>query len=137
MAGEAAIGFSVYAALEADEARQAAERAEARAFMDGYCHRAATPEERHRYITVVREMYPESQAKVDPAMNAFFARCFGGAIVLAFLLIGGGAIYGHFVHGDANQGAENGAFVIGVSFLGLILLGLFCLGLALLFGALQ
>lgn len=125
MAGEAAIGFSVYAALEADEARQAAEKAEARAFMETYSHRAATPEERRRYVETVRAMYPARQESQE--LHPVAIKCIGGCIVLAFLIPAIGAAYGWFMlDGDMNEGVMRAlevAFWITVALFGLAILG--------------
>lgn len=131
MSGEIAIPISVYAAVEADAAREAAELAERRAFMAGYSHANATPEERQRYVESVRIMYPPQAEKKQ--MDAVAAKCMGAMIVVTFILIVGGGVASWLRNGDFEEGAFAGFFILGVSAIVAFVVGFFCLGVGLLF----
>lgn len=134
MAGEAAIGISVYSALEASEARRAAEQAEARTFMETYSHRAATPEDRQRYVEVVRSMYPVKQGDSNSNdMPPVAVKCIGGCIVLAFLIPAIGAAYGWLrLGGDVEEGLYRACAVMFWAFWVLFGLGILGGGVAML-----
>jgi len=134
MAGEAALGISVYAAAEASRANREAELAETRAFVNGYSHHSATPEERRRYVESIKVLYPQPSRPRNKEMDAFAARCFGGFIVACFLVIGGGAVIGKWFYDDAEAGAYAGFTAIVLAFTFALLGGLFCFGLGLLLG---
>ena len=132
MQADIAFPISVMAAAEASEAKQLAERAEMQAFVNGYSHTSATPEERARYVEVVKTMYPQptSREEISPAA----LRCTGGVIVGLFLIAGFGALYGHLRHGDVGEGIMQAVAAIFIIFIALFFLGLFCGGVALLLG---
>lgn len=131
MQSDIAFPISIYAAVEADAAREAAELAETRAFMAGYSHATATPQERQRYVESVKVLYPPPAEKKQ--MDAVTQRCIGGAIVLLFFLIVGGGVASWWKDGDFERGAYTGFAVLWVGFVVFFLVGLFCLGVGLLF----
>lgn len=134
MAGEAALGISIYAAAEASMAKHEAELAETRAFVNGYSHHSATPEERQRYVESIKVLYPHPSPPRNKEMDAIAARCFGGFIVACFLIVGGGAAVGKWFYGDAESGACVGFTAIMLTLSIGLLGGIFCFGVALLFG---
>lgn len=137
MANDAALatGLSVYAALEADAALNAAKEAEARAFMDAYTHRTATPSERQRYVEVVQAMYPAGHRHQE--MSPMSAKLLGGLIVLVFLVPAAGAAYGWlWLGGDIGEGVMRFVGVALWAVLAMFGLAIFGVGLGLLFGVL-
>lgn len=125
--------MSTYAILEADEARQAAEMAELRAFVGGYSHVSATPAERQRYIEAVQVLYPKP-AEASRPMTAGEKQFVGGIIVGIFLWFAAGAVIGKYVYDDAGQGMAYSLATIVVGAIGGLVLSLLGFGVYLLMG---
>lgn len=123
---------SIYAACEADEARQAAERAEMRAFVNGYVHSTATPEERQRYVESVGVLYP--QAKTHREMTPSEKRVAGGIIVGLFVWLALGAVYGKLRYGEASEGVAFALAALVAAVVGALIVAVLAIGVALLFG---
>ena len=129
MSGEIAFPISIYAAVEADAAREAAELAERRAFMAGYSHANATPEERQRYVESVRVLYPQADATKQQT-DTRVTKTVGGAIVFAFGLCISCGVWRWFKDGDFADGVAMGGAIFLVMLLATCFIGLFILGVA-------
>lgn len=124
--------FAVYVACEAVEARQKADLAELRAFVNGYHHAGATPEERRRYVEGVGKLYPEPTECRE--VTATQKRVIGGIVVGLFVWFAVGAAIGKWRYGEVGEGLACALASLLVSAIvagGLILLWL---GVSLLFG---
>ncbi len=131
MAGEElAVGLGTYAALEASAAKEKAEKAEMRAFVNGYTHTSATPEERQRYVSIVQQMYPQQAApqEIDPVS----ARIVGGLIVGTFLATAIGAFVEHRRGGEAVNGAAMGFCIVLLGGVAVMILAVVAVGVRLL-----
>lgn len=126
MAGEIAIPISVYAAAEASDARRAAERAEMQAFVNGYNHATATPEQRQRYVDAVKVLYPvpAERTAAIARQEVFAKKVIGGGIVSIALLFAISAAYGKFVLGDIEEGMELGLKCFVASFFSFLVFGI-------------
>jgi len=133
MQADIAFPISVMAAAEASEAKKLAERAEMQAFVNGYSHTSATPEERARYVEIVKAMYSQPSADREP-MSPMAARTIGGFIVLAFLTVGVGAVYGRARLGSVEEGIYSAIGVLVGTFIAVLFAGIFLGGVALLLG---
>jgi len=127
-----AAAVSIYAACEADEARQAAERAEMRAFVNGYVHSTATPAERQRYVESVGVLYPQPVEHREMTPEA--KRTVGGLIVFVFALFAFGAVYGKVRYDDAGEGVAQAFAALVVMLVGCLLISVLATGVYLLFG---
>lgn len=124
--------FSTYAILEADEARAAAERAEMQAFVNGYSHHGATPEERQRYVESVRVLYPQ-RAETRP-MTSGEKQVLGGIIVGIFALFAAGAAFGKYQYDDVGEGIAAAGATLIVGLIGGLVLAVLATGVYLLMG---
>ena len=124
--------MSVYAACEADEARQAAEAAELRAFVSGYSHVSATPAERQRYVEAVRVLYPQP-VQTRP-ITAGEKQVIGGVIIALFAWFAVGAAVGKFYYHDVGEGLAYALVALTVTIIGSCVVALFWIGLALVCG---
>lgn len=125
--------MSTYAVLEADSARQAAERAEMQAFVSGYSHRNATPAERQRYVESVRVLYPQPAGESRP-LTSGEKQVIGGIIVGVFVWFAAGAAIGKYFYDDAGQGFACALATIVIGAIGGMVLALFASGVYLLMG---
>lgn len=132
MQAELAFPISVMAAAEASEAKQLAERAEMQAFVNGYSHVSASPSERARYVEIVKTMYPQQERREE--ISPMAARIVGGIIVLGFLAVGIGALYGHLRLSSVEEGIYSAFVAIAVTIMVSILAGFFFFGVGLLMG---
>lgn len=125
--------MSTYAVLEADEARQAAERAEMQAFVNGYSHHGATPAERQRYVESVRVLYPQPASEPKP-MTALEKQVLGGIIVAVFAWFAAGAVFGKCRYDDVGEGIAAAGATLMVGLVGGFVLAILATGVYLLMG---
>lgn len=132
-------GMAVYAACEADdasreaaEAREVARRAEAQAFVKGYCHDSASPAERQRYIESVGVLYP--QPVQDRDMTPMEKRVVGGVIVGVFVWLTIAGVIGKVRHDSVGDGVLMGLVTLSLGTIGGCFAALLVFGFALLMG---
>lgn len=132
-------GMAVYAACEADdarreaaEARDAARRAEAQAFVKGYCHDSASPAERQRYVESVHVLYPHPRQDRD--MTSTEKRVVGGVIVGVFVWLTVAGVIGKTKYGSAGEGVLMGLVALFLGTIGGCFAALLVFGFALLLG---
>jgi hypothetical protein len=124
---------SVYAALEAGEAREAAEHAEI-PFVNGYSHAKATQEERLRYVESIR-VHPEPKPRVSPEQERMAMKAVGFCIVAAFLAVVIGCVAGKVLRDDIEEVMYWGMMAILGGFVFSLLAAVVCVGFYMAFWA--